>query len=153
MLYWVVFCTLAGDLDYKNNRDLDATKQSVIAKPDISETILGPNDEFVVLACDGVWEVYTSDAVVEFLSKSLKEVPEGAKLSSVVEQLLDWCMTKDPRTTRGIGADNITCIVVVLHMDSFFSSSDHMAAGVNRAFMKLRRSFLNKRVTIASRTG
>jgi len=84
-----------GDLDYKNNRDLDASKQSVTAKPDISETLLGPNDEFLVLACDGVWECHSSDEVIEFVSKTIKSSTSSSdiKLSAGMAKYDDLVCT------------------------------------------------------------
>ena len=49
-----------GDLEYKQNESLPPEKQAVTAFPDIKETTLQPNDEFVVLACDGIWDVLSN---------------------------------------------------------------------------------------------
>ena len=36
-------------------------------------------------------------------------------LSMAMEQLLDACCTTDPKRSMGLGADNMTLIVVVFH--------------------------------------
>lgn len=35
-------------------------------------------------------------------------------LSTVCEQVMDNCLSEDPRRTTGIGGDNMTCIVVLV---------------------------------------
>ena len=49
-----------GDLHFKCNEDLSAAEQIITAQPDVTETKLGPTDWFLVLACDGVWDVKTN---------------------------------------------------------------------------------------------
>lgn len=35
-------------------------------------------------------------------------------LSKVCEEVMDACLSDDPRRTTGIGGDNMTCIVVLV---------------------------------------
>jgi serine/threonine protein phosphatase PrpC len=49
-----------GDLKYKSNEHLPAAAQIISAEPDVTETSLSPNDYFLVLACDGVWDVMSN---------------------------------------------------------------------------------------------
>ena len=49
-----------GDLEYKENADLPPERQAVTAFPEIKECTLGPNDDFLIIACDGIWDVLTS---------------------------------------------------------------------------------------------
>ena len=49
-----------GDLKYKSNDQLTAAEQIISAQPDVTEIKLGPQDRFLVLACDGVWDVKTN---------------------------------------------------------------------------------------------
>ena len=46
-----------GDLRYKNNMELDRASQIITAEPDVEHVMLEPEDRFLVLACDGVWDV------------------------------------------------------------------------------------------------
>jgi protein phosphatase 2C family protein 2/3 len=43
-----------GDFDFKKNYSLSPEDQIITANPDISEHDLTDDDEFVVLACDGM---------------------------------------------------------------------------------------------------
>lgn len=42
-------------------------------------------DEFVVLACDGVWNSMTSQNVVDFVSKRIKTAPSLSKICEEVK--------------------------------------------------------------------
>lgn len=45
-----------GDLEYKKNKELSVEKQLIICVPDIKSRNLDPNDEFIIIGCDGIWE-------------------------------------------------------------------------------------------------
>lgn len=55
-----------GDLKYKTNKFLPAADQIISAEPDVTQTNLTQGDWFLVLACDGVWDVMNNQ--VHFLS-------------------------------------------------------------------------------------
>ena len=61
-----------------------------------------------VLACDGVWDCMTNQEVVDFVQQRIGKMP----LVEISESILDHCITEDPKTTGGIGADNMTCVIV-----------------------------------------
>ena len=44
----------------KENPNLPPEQQAVTAYPEIKEQTLGPNDDFIIIACDGIWDVLTS---------------------------------------------------------------------------------------------
>jgi len=101
-----------GDLQYKTHRQLPPEKQMVTAVPEIVQHPRHPDDEFVVIACDGIWDVKTSAEVCNFLRRRLLR---QMSLSMAMEQLLDACCTTDPKRSMGLGADNMTLIVVVFN--------------------------------------
>ncbi|KAK4349483.1 hypothetical protein RND71_032238 [Anisodus tanguticus] len=47
-----------GDMEFKQNKFLPAEKQIVTADPDINIVDLCDDDDFIVLACDGVWYAF-----------------------------------------------------------------------------------------------
>ncbi|KAH9277752.1 Protein phosphatase 1G [Echinococcus granulosus] len=66
-----------GDHIYKCRTDLKMSEQMISALPDVSRTELIPGaDEFVVIACDGIWNAMNSQAVVDFVYDRLH--PESA---------------------------------------------------------------------------
>ncbi|XP_021906457.1 probable protein phosphatase 2C 60 isoform X1 [Carica papaya] len=65
-----------GDAEFKQNQTLPAEKQIVTANPDINTVELCDDDEFLVLACDGIWLVTSwSKFYTQFLVKDLITLP------------------------------------------------------------------------------
>ena len=54
-----------GDLRYKTNRALSPSEQIITAEPDVTVTELTHEHEFLVMACDGVWDVMKNQEVRE----------------------------------------------------------------------------------------
>lgn len=52
-----------GDMEYKQTSHLSAAEQAVTANPDVRELQLGPSYEFMILACDGIWDVLSNQQV------------------------------------------------------------------------------------------
>ena len=55
-----------GDMEYKQSAHLTAAEQAVTANPDVRELRLGPSYEFMILACDGIWDVLSNQQVCCF---------------------------------------------------------------------------------------
>ncbi|XP_075220248.1 putative protein phosphatase CG10417 [Lycorma delicatula] len=104
-----------GDHTYKQVKTLPATEQMITALPDIKKLEVDPaKDEFIVLACDGIWNYMTSQDVVDFIRQRLNRKTE--KMSTICEDLFDHCLA--PNTLGdGTGCDNMTCIIVQLKHD------------------------------------
>ncbi|XP_059275319.1 probable protein phosphatase 2C 60 isoform X2 [Lycium ferocissimum] len=96
-----------GDMEFKQNKFLPAEKQTVTANPDINTVELCDDDDFIVLACDGIWDCMSSQQLVDFIHEQLKS---ESKLSAVCERVLDRCLA--PSTAGGEGCDNMTMILV-----------------------------------------
>jgi protein phosphatase 2C family protein 2/3 len=58
-----ILCAGVGDLKYKGNPLLKAEDQMITAEPDVTCHLLTPQDEFFLLACDGVWDCNTNQQV------------------------------------------------------------------------------------------
>ena len=43
----------------------------VTAEPDIFEDLLSPHDQFILLACDGLWDVFGNQEAVDFVRAAL----------------------------------------------------------------------------------
>ncbi|XP_071917867.1 probable protein phosphatase 2C 60 isoform X2 [Coffea arabica] len=96
-----------GDMEFKQNKFLPAEKQIVTANPDINTVELCEDDDFVVLACDGVWDCMSNQQLVDYIHEQLSS---ETKLSVVCERVLDRCLA--PSTAGGEGCDNMTMILV-----------------------------------------
>ncbi|BGP27668.1 Protein phosphatase 2C 2 [Rhodotorula toruloides] len=99
-----------GDFDFKQNSNLGAEQQIVTADPDITVHEATPEDEFVVLACDGIWDVLTSQQVIDYVRLA---VSQEKPLQTICEDLIDRCLAPDS-DWGGVGCDNMTMMVVAL---------------------------------------
>lgn len=69
-----VFCVpyiALGDFVFKRNTNMKPEEQMVIALPDVETRSINEDWEFVVLACDGIWDVLTNEEVVEFVRRRI----------------------------------------------------------------------------------
>eukprot|EP01065_Artemidia_motanka_P027027 TRINITY_DN32269_c0_g1_i1.p1 TRINITY_DN32269_c0_g1~~TRINITY_DN32269_c0_g1_i1.p1 ORF type:complete len:329 (+),score=69.22 TRINITY_DN32269_c0_g1_i1:101-988(+) len=99
-----------GDTEFKKNASLPPEAQAITAFPDVVERDLHPDDEFIVLACDGIWDVMSSDSVVDFVRSRLKPATETeTDLALICEQLCDAALAP---TVPGAGCDNMTVVLV-----------------------------------------
>lgn len=81
-----------GDFEFKANPALPVDEQLIIAVPDVRKRTLTPDDEFIVLGCDGIWEVKTNQFIIDFVGTRLKKeiLP-----SRIAEELLDTLLAPD----------------------------------------------------------
>lgn len=49
-----------GDLAYKKNASLGIEAQAITCVPDITKRVRTDEDTFIIVACDGIWDVLTS---------------------------------------------------------------------------------------------
>ena len=98
-----------GDLKYKGDKNLPPAEQIITALPDVREFKRTPEDEFMILACDGIWDCMSNQDAVDFVRGKLAG---GEPLASITEAMCDQCLSEDPKTTAGIGGDNMTALIV-----------------------------------------
>lgn len=88
--------------------DTVAAKVGVTAIPELGELDLTPNDKFIVLASDGIWEFMKNIDVAKIIFPFyLKKNAEGAAECLVREAFKKWKKEED-------SIDDITCIVIFL---------------------------------------
>jgi len=98
-----------GDFHYKARSDLPPHAQKVIAVPDVRTLELCDEDQFLLLGCDGIFELHTSPDAIHVVRNSLQG---GATLRKAVEELLDASCSPNPIKTQGKGTDNCSSILV-----------------------------------------
>ncbi|KAL8123111.1 putative protein phosphatase 2C 60 [Apium graveolens] len=110
-----------GDMELKRDKSRPAEEQILTANPDIRTVDLDDDDDFLVLACDGIWDCMSSQQLVDFVREQLES---ENKLSSIIEKVFDRCIAP---TAGGEGCDNMTMILVQFKKppSSSASTKDH----------------------------
>jgi len=62
-----------GDFSYKNNHDLPAEKQMVLCIPEIHSEKIDKNTDFLIIACDGIWDCMSNQQAVDFIRDKRNE--------------------------------------------------------------------------------
>jgi len=57
--------------------------------PEIKKVPLTPEDKYVVIACDGIWDCLTSQECGDLMVKSVKTRKSSDKSTKVVEDMFD----------------------------------------------------------------
>lgn len=69
--------------------------------------------EFIVLACDGIWDVMSNTEVLEFCRT---RIGMGMYPEEICEELMNHCLAPDCQM-GGLGGDNMTVVLVCLLHD------------------------------------
>ncbi|KAG5897147.1 hypothetical protein JTB14_020876 [Gonioctena quinquepunctata] len=105
-----------GDFAFKRSADKGPEQQIVTAYPDIVERTIDLNWEFIVLACDGIWDVMNIKEVVDYVRENMAN---GLEPEEICENLMMHCLAPDCQMA-GLGCDNMTVVIVaLLHGDSY----------------------------------
>ena len=92
-----------GDLDFKETGFL-----YVLADPELCTHQLCPSDEFILLACDGIYDVMSNEQACAYVREALAA---GEDVQAISEKMVKHAI--DTLNTR----DNVTVILVKLVSD------------------------------------
>ena len=108
-----------GDFGCKRDDSRSLEDQVITAKADVTVTsALGTKGtdatapsrtRYIIIACDGIWDVLTNEQAAEFIARQMKE--RAGDVGLVCEDLLDHCCAD---AAPGVGTDNMTVIIVEL---------------------------------------
>ncbi|XP_072292559.1 protein phosphatase 1B isoform X2 [Eucyclogobius newberryi] len=94
-----------GDYDYKNVDGKGPTEQLVSPEPEVFEMLRAPEqDQFVILACDGIWDVMSNEDLCVFVKSRLEVTSD---LERVCNEVVDTCLHLGSR-------DNMSVVLVCL---------------------------------------
>lgn len=62
-----------GDFVFKKNEKKRAEEQIVTALPDVEVRDITDDHEFIVIACDGIWDVLSNEEVLEFVRNRIAQ--------------------------------------------------------------------------------
>lgn len=80
-----------GDFSYKGAENRTPTQQMVSPEPEVCVVERSPADEFLVLACDGVWDIISNEELCAFIHNRLSVCTD---LRDVCSQVIDLCLYK-----------------------------------------------------------
>lgn len=104
-------CRSLGDFEYKSDPALSPEAQMITANPEIKTIELTAQDEFLVLACDGVWDILSNQECCDFIKERLKT----HQLEKIIEEMFERCLAKDIGSSAGLGCDNMTAVILTLN--------------------------------------
>jgi serine/threonine protein phosphatase PrpC len=76
----------------------------------LSRVALEPEDEFIILGCDGIWDCLTNENAVQYVRERI----DTKSPTEIGTEMLDAIISEDPRVTQGIGGDNMTIMIIDL---------------------------------------
>ena len=91
-----------GDFSYKMRHDLPAEKQQVSAEAEVKVVTRDPEDNFVIICCDGIFDVMSNQDVCTYV---MQQIDDGYPLHRCAERLMDECLKIGSR-------DNMTVVIV-----------------------------------------
>ena len=98
-----------GDFDYKRDTTLKSIQQLVSPQPDISVRERNKDtDEFLVLACDGIYDVMTNEEVISFIHRKLQLIDSV----TTCNELIDTCLMKVCEWAGLMGVATCACVCV-----------------------------------------
>ena len=86
----------------------------VTCDPEIMTAARQSNDQFLILACDGIWDCLTSEECVTQTRDALARLSDTQPISGLIEEMFDRIIAKDILSSAGVGTDNMTCVIVNL---------------------------------------
>jgi len=95
-----------GDSIFKDPAFTDGKPSGLIAEPEIEKVSLLPEDQFIILACDGVWDVFKHHDAIAFVRNALLENGNDPQKAAV--ELVQSALSKG-------STDNITALIILLH--------------------------------------
>ena len=111
-----------GDVEAKNEK-LGGMKNVVVALPDITEIELDEDFNFMVLGCDGIFDVLSNEEILECAKIVLKEkeindlnnVNISELCGYIADMIIKSSLAKD-------SYDNVSCIVVAINMKELINN-------------------------------
>lgn len=97
-----------GDFEFKKDRLRGPYEQLVSPQPEV--TVIERHqqfDEFLILACDGIWDVMENDQICDYVRYMLKVEPS---LETICSSILEICLRKGSR-------DNMSVIIIVFNSE------------------------------------
>lgn len=103
VLFNIAVSRAIGDIMYKHEEWTSGKKSGLVAEPDIKSLELRPEDEFLILACDGLWDVFSYQSAVDFVKDKLRVTRDPQEI----------CVELVKEAERRDTLDNVTVCLVL----------------------------------------
>ncbi|CCE63195.1 hypothetical protein TPHA_0E01010 [Tetrapisispora phaffii CBS 4417] len=105
-----------GDFEFKAQPELSPYEQAVTCIPDvIQHTINYAFDDFIMLACDGIWDCLSLQDCTDLVYYGIYQ--ETLSLNDIAAKIIDVCCAPNTEGS-GIGCDNMSIVIVALLQDA-----------------------------------
>ena len=78
-----------GDFSFKAGQDLPPQNQQVTCVPDIRSFPITDKTDFLVVACDGIWDCLSSEECVERVKPAVAEATTSSALTAATSNVMD----------------------------------------------------------------
>ncbi|GFY49563.1 protein phosphatase 1G [Trichonephila inaurata madagascariensis] len=102
-----------GDYKFKGDSFVP-TQQCITAEPYITSIDIQKEDDFLVIASDGIWNSMNSQDVIDYINIRLEA--SDCSLKDICEELFQFILAPD-KDNDGSGCDNMCCIIIKFHND------------------------------------
>ena len=111
-----------GDLEAKEEK-YGGKKTVVIALPDITEVILDENYNFIIIGCDGIFDVLSNEELIECINIVIKEkkINDKIKKEDIHKLCGDFADMIIKSALEKYSFDNLSCIVIAINLNNFLS--------------------------------
>lgn len=104
-----------GDFHYKDRPKLKPQQQAVTCYPDILVRNRSDKDQFIMLACDGIWDCLTNKKCIDSLTEkiaTIKNFRRKSNLSNPLKEMFKEILVPDTNDEMCLGTDNMTAVLI-----------------------------------------
>lgn len=98
-----------GDTEFKQKKNVHPKEQIISCVPDVLYEDLQKADDFVVIACDGIWECMNNEQVSDYIYDKIRN-NSSITLQQIVDDMFEKNVAKSIECENG--CDNMTCIII-----------------------------------------
>ena len=120
---WKIICFQTfGDIKAKDG-NYGGNRNVIICLPDITEIILDDNYNFIIIGCDGIFDVLNNEELLECINIVIKEKKINININN--EEIHQLCGDIADMIVKSAlekySFDNLSCIVIGLNIKNFIS--------------------------------
>eukprot|EP01061_Rhynchopus_euleeides_P024748 TRINITY_DN3989_c0_g1_i1.p2 TRINITY_DN3989_c0_g1~~TRINITY_DN3989_c0_g1_i1.p2 ORF type:complete len:390 (+),score=197.82 TRINITY_DN3989_c0_g1_i1:55-1224(+) len=112
-----------GDFSFKKAEGVSAEEQAITAFPEIKSFDLTDEVQYIVVACDGIWDCLTSQEVIQKMQGPVAGAGRVDHVTEATKNLFDSII---PARAQALGTDNMS--MVTIRFNKAFTAAEKTAA-------------------------